>query len=111
MIRFIAIAAILAVAAVFILFEVEFDPRFQMPGVEEVADAEQEVRYDACVEEADHRIHSETFARIDNPDVQREILYRRMQDAKAACRSEFPKLTRSEERPLDISVIDLTWRF
>jgi len=111
MIRSVVIAAVLAAVAVVTFFEVEFDPRWQMPTVVEVTDTEQEARYAACVEEADQRIHGETFARIDNPDVQREILYRRMQEAKAACRVEFPEQTQNEEVPFDVNLVNLTWRY
>jgi len=101
----------LALIATVALFDVTIDPRFRLPGTETRIDPEQEARYTACYEEKERRFHEETFERVDNPDVQRELLYRQSQEAKASCREEFPERTIEVELPLDINVVDLEWRF
>jgi len=93
------------------LFEVDFAPRFSLPRSEQRPDPAQEARYTACVEAQEEIIHAETFDRIDNPDVQREILYRRMQQAEAGCREQHPERMMTVEKPLDVNLIDLRWRY
>lgn len=100
-----------ALVVLLALFDVDFEPRLVLPHSEQRVDPGQEARYEACVEEYDHEIHAETFARVDNPDVQREILYRRMQEAKAACRETYPERMIEVEVPFDVNLIDLSWRF
>ncbi len=104
-------ALLAATCLVLLLFEVEVDVRLAMPGTEREVDAGQEARYEACVEQADRDVHAETFAEVDNPDVQREWLYRRMQAAKAECRSTYPQRSVDVERPLEFNVVNLRWRF
>lgn len=107
-----SVAATFAAAVIVaILFDVDFTPRFELPHTREEDDPAQEARYATCVEDADVRIHGETFAAVDNPDVQRELLYRRMQAAKADCRSAFPRQTITTDVPLDANLIDLEWRY
>ena len=98
-------------AVVLVLFDVEFDVRVVMPHVEERPDSVREAEFEACVEESDRRIHAETFANVDNPDVQRELLYRRKQQAKAACRERYPERTTTVDVPFDFNIIDLSWRY
>ena len=102
---------IVAVIATLLLFEVKFAPRFSLPGETEALDEAQETRFQSCVEEADRQIHAETFAAIDNPDVQREVLYRRKQAAKADCREQFPEQIRMINVPLDVNLLDFRWRY
>ncbi len=106
---FVVLAA--AVVLLLMLSEVDLDLRFSLPRTERQLDAAQEARYDACVEQADRDVHADTFAEVDNPDVQREWLYRRMQAAKAECRSTYPQRHVDVERPLEFNVINLRWRF
>ena len=107
----ILLGTVLALIVVLALFDVTIDPRFRLPGTETRVDQEQEARYTACYEEREHRFHEEIFERDDNPDVQRELIYRRSQEAKATCREEFPERTIEVELPLDVNVVDLDWRF
>ncbi len=100
-----------AAALTLVLFEVEFAPRFNLPGELTVPDKAQEARYQLCVDEADREIHAETFAAIDNPDVQREVLYRRKQAAKADCREQFPEISTTISVPLDVNLLDFHWRY
>ena len=96
---------------VLLLFDIEADVRIAMPGTDRQLDTEQEARYAACVEQADREVHAETFAEVDNPDVQREWLYRRMQTAKAECRSTYPQRHVDVERSFEFNVVNLRWRF
>lgn len=105
---------VIAAAALLVLllfFEVDVDLRFRLPQTVAKPDEAQEARYEACVEDFDRSVHAEAFATIDNPDVQREVLYRRMQEAKALCREQYPEITTSVRVPFDFKVFDLTWRY
>jgi len=105
------LATVAAGAVLIALFEVDVDYRFTRPHTEERPDPQQEARYEACVERHDREIHAEAFARIDNPDVQREIIYRRMQEAKQLCRKAHPLRMTTVEVPFDFNLIDLRWRY
>ena len=100
-----------ALGATLVFFEVDLNIRFAMPHDAEEVDPEQEARYEVCMEEQDRIVHGETFAAIDNPDVQREVLARRMRDAEELCRSEFPRRTITVQRPFEFNIVDLDPRF
>ena len=104
------LAGVLLLALV-LLFDVEVDPQFAMPREVELPDPEQEARYRACVDEQDARIHAETFAAIDNPDVQREVLSTRKAQAARACRQTYPERRVAVEEPFRFNLIDLTFRY
>ena len=104
----VVIAALLLVLA---LFKVDVNPQFSLPRDIERADAKQEARYDDCVEEQDRIVHGETFAAIDNPDVQREVLSRRMEEAKTECRQQFPRRVVTVSEPFRFNLVDLEFRF
>ena len=105
------LAGLAVLVLMLLLFDVEVDVRIAMPGTDRQLDTAQEARYEACVEEADREVHAETFAEVDNPDVQREWLYRRMQAAKSECRSTHPQRHVDVERPFQFNVVNLRWRF
>ena len=88
-------------------FDVDLNFRFAMPRDVEEVDPQQEARYEQCMDEQDRIVHGETFAAIDNPDVQREVLARRMREAEALCRSEFPRRTTTVRRPFEFNIVDL----
>ncbi len=94
-----------------ILFEVRVDPQFALPQTIERTDDEQEARYRACVAERDRVIHAETFAKIDNPDVQREVLSTRKDQAAKECRNAFPERTVTADEPFRFNLVDLEFRF
>lgn len=100
-----------ALVGTLVLFEVDVDVRFSLPKEVEQVDAEHEALFEQCMDEQDRVVHAETFAAIDNPDVQREVLARRMRQAAQVCRAEFPQRTVVVRRPLDVNVVDLTPRF
>lgn len=100
-----------AIVLLLLLFDVEPDFRFSLPRTERQLDVAQEALYEKCVVQADREVHAETFAEVDNPDVQREWLYRRMQAAKAECRSTYPQRHVDVEHPLEFNVVNLRWRF
>ena len=77
----------------------------------EETDAVQEDRYRSCVAERDAVIHEETFATIDNPDVQREVLATRKERAARDCREAFPARTVMVEEPLRFNLVDLEFRW
>ena len=94
-----------------ILFDVDVNPQFSLPADVERPDDAQEALYTACVEEQDRIVHAETFAEVDNPDVQREILIRRMADATRQCREQHPQQTVTVREPFRFNLIDLEFRF
>ena len=51
----------------------------------------QEELFRECVAARDREIHRKTFATIDNPDVQREILATEKERAVRECREKYPE--------------------
>ena len=107
----IAAASIVVVVVFVVLFEVNVDPEFALARTVDIIDEEQEARYAACVADRDAVIHAETFSTIDNPDVQREVLATRKDQAKRDCRAAFPARTVTVEEPFRFNLIDLSFRF
>lgn len=105
------LAMVGCVIVVLALFDVDIDPQFALPQQVEQADAEQEAAYLACVDEQDRIIHAETFAAIDNPDVQREVLSTRREQAARACREMFPERSVTVEEPFRFKLVDLEFRY
>jgi hypothetical protein len=54
------------------------------------AKSRQEILFEECVAARDHEIHRKTFATVDNPDVQREMLATQKEIAIKECRKQFP---------------------
>lgn len=108
--RLIAAAAVI-LAVVLVLFDVDVNPEFALPREVSVPDPQQERRFEACVEREDEIIHRETFDRIDNPDVQREVLAARKEQAKARCRSQFPVRMTTRREPLRANLLDFRFRY
>jgi hypothetical protein len=52
------------------------------------AKSPQQILYEECVAARDREIHEKTFATIDNPDVQREVLATQKEIAKRECRKK-----------------------
>ena len=96
---------------VFVLFEVEIDPEFALPGESRQPDAEQEDRYAACYAERDKEIHDLAFGTIDNPDVQKIYISNNRDIASAVCREEFPEQWVVVDEPFRFNLIDLTFRY
>jgi len=107
-------AAFLAVVAftvvILIFFKVDFEPEFSLPRETDSLDPEQEARFDACVTKKDAAIHARTF-RVDNPDVQREILITQKERAVRDCRESLPEKRVTVSEPLRFNIIDLTFRY
>ena len=93
------------------LFDVELAPEFALPGTAEVPDPAREARFAACFERRDEAIHERAFATIDNPDVQKEYIAMHRDDARHACRAEYPERTIVVETPLRFTLLDLRYRF
>ena len=108
--RYLLIAGV-ALLVVLLLFDVDVNPRFALPAETEQVDAEQEARFAACLAEQDRIVHAETFAAIDNPDVQREVLSVRMEQAARECREAYPERRVTIETPFQFNLIDLEFRF
>lgn len=106
-----AVAIPAALVLLLVFFDVDFRPEFAMPQDAEVPDPDQERRYQACVDERDRAIHEETFERIDNPDVQREVLATRKERAKRECREQFPARTITVRQGFRFNLLDLRYRY
>lgn len=103
--------AALALALLLILFEVDLNPQFAMPRSVERPDAAREARFAACMDEQDRLVHGDTFAAIDNPDVQREVLARRMKEASGVCRAQYPERKVTVQEPFRFNLLDFEYRF
>lgn len=103
--------AIAALLIVLFLFEIELDLQISLPREVQQPDAAREAQFDACLREQDRIVHGETFAAIDNPDVQREVLARRMEDATGVCREQFPRRTVTVRQPFQFNLVDLEFRY
>ncbi len=103
--------ALVGLVGMFVFFDIDVDFRFALPHDVVQLDSEQEARYSACMEEQDRIVHGATFAEIDNPDVQREVLARRMREASLHCRERFPEREVTVRRPFEFNLFDLKARF
>ncbi|MDH4108459.1 MAG: hypothetical protein OEW35_09090 [Gammaproteobacteria bacterium] len=106
-----AVILLALLAVLLLLFDVDIRPEFAWPGDASAPDPEQEQRYLACVAERDRAIHAETFERIDNPDVQREVLATRKDRAKRECRDRFPTRTITVSEPFRFNLLDVRFRY
>lgn len=102
---------VLALIAINVLFEVHFDVEFAWPGQVREPDPEQEARYEDCFAERDRQIHATAFGTIDNPDVQKLYISNNRDEARAACREQFPEKWITVERPFRFNLVDLRLRF
>ncbi len=102
------VAALLVIVA---LFDIDIRPEFSLPGEQQVADPEQEQRFDACYARRDKLIHQQAFGTIDNPDVQREFISMHRDTARKACREQYPEQLNTIRTPLKINLLDLSFRF
>ena len=105
------LSAAAVVAITLMLFDITIDFELSMPREDEILDAAQEARFDACLDQRDRIIHTETFSNIDNPDVQREILLTEKERAAAACRVKFPERRVAIEMPFQFNVLDFEFRY
>ena len=103
------VAALLAVFLV--LFDIDINPDIAASGETQQIDSEQEARYDACVDEKDRLVHAETFAYVDNPDVQREMLTTRKEQIVSECRDKFPETRVTVTTPYRFNLLDVNFRF
>lgn len=94
-----------------VLFDVDINPEFSLAREIEVLDDAQETLFDNCVSERDRRIHADTFKKIDNPDVQREILLTGKERAVRQCRIRHPEIRVTASEPFRFNIFDLTFRY
>lgn len=94
-----------------VLFDVDINPEFSLARETEVLDDAQETLFDDCVSEKDRQIHAETFSKIDNPDVQREVLLTGKESAVRACRISHPEIRVTASEPFRFNIFDLTFRY
>lgn len=111
MTRRMLMAAAMALVILLVLYDVDVNPELQLARSLEIPDAAQEERFLTCVAERDAVIHEETFATIDNPDVQREVLATRKERAARDCRAAFPARTVTIEEPFHFNLVDLEFRW
>jgi hypothetical protein len=98
-------------AVVVVLFDIDLNPQFAMSSETEQMDQEQEASFNACVDEKDRLVHAETFAGVDNPDVQREMLMARKEQLVRECRVEFPETRVTVITPFRFNLLDVKFRY
>jgi hypothetical protein len=69
------------------------DPEYPRRPAAQHEKSHQEILFEGCVASRDLEIHHKTFATIDNPDVQREVLAAQKEIAVRECRKKFPSGT------------------
>ena len=92
-------------------FEIETNVRFAFPKKIEILDSSQELIYLKCVEARDKIIHAQTFSSIDNPDVQREVLSARKNQALAECRGLHPAKMVEINQSFEVNIFDFKYRY
>ena len=103
--------SIVALVALFALFEVRVNLQFSLPGQRQQADPLREARYAACYADRDREIHEIAFGTIDNPDVQKLYIKNNREIAAADCRQQFPEQWVTVDEPFHFNVIDLRFRY
>lgn len=99
------------VLVVIALFDVSFNPKFELPADRRALDTAQEALFAACFARRDMVIHQRAFSTIDNPDVQREFISTERDTARSACRAAFPMMYRMERTPFRFDLVDLRFRY
>lgn len=102
---------IIALIAVFALFEVRLDFRFSLPAGREQPDPAQEARFETCYDQRDSEIHETAFGTIDNPDVQKLYIINHRKAAAEQCRAAYPEQLITVSEPLTINLVDLRFRY
>jgi hypothetical protein len=110
-VRGIIACTVLAVLLLVVFFDMEVKPEFAWPQETEVADPQQEARFDACVEQITDEATRQALAEADNPDVQSLMIRMRQKEALQDCRRRFPVQSTTLHEPLRINLIDIHWRF
>jgi len=94
-----------------VLFEVQWNPQFAMPGTVARADEVQEARYRQCVTEQVDEATRQALAAADNPDVQSLMIRMQQKEALADCRLQHPARMVDVDEPLRFNLLDFQWRF
>lgn len=94
-----------------VLFDIELNPELTMSRESQQLDAEQEARFDTCVDENDRLVHAETFRNVDNPDVQRELLMTRKEQIVRDCRQKYPEIQVTVREPFRFNLLDVKFRY
>jgi len=101
----------IAIALVFVLYDVRFNFVFSLPGKATQVDSAQESLYAVCYETRDRQIHKTAFGTIDNPDVQKEFINTGRARAVRECRNDYPPRVVSVSQPFRMNFIDLHARY
>lgn len=101
----------IAIALTFIIYDVQLDPDFSLPGEFEQTDAAQEALYMQCYALRDEQIHDTAFTTIDNPDVQKEFINTSRARAASECRDAYPQQLVTVRQPFRLNLIELHARY
>ena len=107
----IIIASVVAVVAVFGLYNVEIVFDQSVSNGSEITDPAVERAFEECYEKKDDEIHTVAFGTIDNPDVQKEFITSNRARARAECRERHPAVMIRREASTSNNFIDLTPRY
>ena len=103
--------SVVALAALFLLFEVSLNFEFSLPRESRQPDLEQEARFAICYADRDKEIHDVAFGTIDNPDVQKLYISNNRDQAVSECRQQFPEQWTTVDEPFRFNLFDLRFRF
>jgi hypothetical protein len=107
----IIIASVVAVVAVFGLYNVEIVFDQSVSNGSEITDPAVERAFEECYEKKDDEIHTVAFGAIDNPDVQKEFITSNRARARAECRERHPVVMIRREASTSNNFIDFTPRY
>lgn len=102
---------VVSIALLFLLYEVQPDFVFSLPGETEQIDATQEALYAQCYGLRDKQLHDIAFATIDNPDVQKEFINTSRARATDECREKFPQHLVTVRQPLVVKILAIKPRY
>ena len=94
-----------------IFFETEVNIFVTLPKKIEKSDLDQENLFLECVNAKDKIIHAQTFSSIDNPDVQREVLSAKKNQALLECRDIYPVKMTVINQSFEINIFDFKYRY
>jgi hypothetical protein len=100
-----------ALGVLLVLFEVQMNFEFSLPGKSEQPDPDQEARFATCYADRDGKIHDVAFSTIDNPDVQKLYILNNRELAVTECRLLFPEKWIAIDESFRFNLLDLQFRF
>jgi hypothetical protein len=99
------------IVTISIFFEVTFPLDIASSYESEAPDPAIEAQYTGCYREKDQEMHRDVFSRVDNPDVQKELISSNRERIARECRELFPEHLITVQEPARFNLVDLKPRF